>query len=205
MIDHAATHGMIDLAALYALGALSQNEARAFETHLTEGCDSCRAELESFSQSVTDLAFSAPDEEPPARVRAELLASLNKSASDNPEEEGNRKQVLSGQFVSVLASEGEWREVQKGIMSKRLHFDQATGLATSIFRMQPGTALPVHQHIGVEQFFVIEGDCTVAGQNLHTGDYHRAESGSIHQTTYTVDGTLLLVIAPERYEVLDAS
>src|SRR4030095_8495110 len=73
-----------------------------------------------------------------------------------------------------------------------------TGIATSLVRMSPGTALPVHQHIGVEHVYVIEGDCTVAGQRLTSGDYQRAETGSIHETTSTVGGTLLLLIAPER-------
>ncbi|MEK6323988.1 MAG: cupin domain-containing protein [Acidobacteriota bacterium] len=201
MTDRAAAHEMTDVAALYALGALSLHEARSFEQHLAEGCDACSAELESFAQTVRALAFSAPDEQPPARVRAELLTRLSKSASGQPTAV---KTGASKQFVSVLASDGEWREVQKGVLLKRIHLDQASGIATSLVRMQPGTALPIHQHIGVEQFFVIEGDCNVAGQKLNPGDYHRAEAGSIHETTYTVDGTLFLLIAPERYEVLDA-
>ena len=106
--------------------------------------------------------------------------------------------------MSILASEGRWLEMREGVLLKKLHVDQATGIATSLVRMLPGTALPVHQHIGVEQFFVIEGDCNVAGQRLTSGDYHRAEAGSIHESTYTVDGTFFLLIAPERYEVLDA-
>jgi anti-sigma factor ChrR (cupin superfamily) len=68
--------------------------------------------------------------------------------------------------------------------------------------MLPGTSLSVHKHIGIEQFFILEGDCNVAGQNLGPGDYHRAEKGSIHESTYTVNGTLFLLIAPQRYEVL---
>jgi anti-sigma factor ChrR (cupin superfamily) len=90
------------------------------------------------------------------------------------------------------------------VLLKNLHVDRATGIATSLVRMLPGASLPCHQHIGVEQVFVIEGDCSIAGQKLMPGDYHRAEAGSIHQSTYTVDGTLFLLIAPERYEVLDA-
>ena len=94
--------------------------------------------------------------------------------------------------------------MQEGVLLKKLYVDQASGIATSLVRMQPGTALPVHQHLGVEQFLVIEGDCNVAGKTLGPGDYHRAASGSIHETTYTVEGTLFLLVAPERYEVLDA-
>lgn len=201
MTDSAATHEMTDVAALYALGALSQHEARAFEQHIDEGCAECSAELESFAKTVRALAFSAPDEQPPARVRAELLARLGKSGSVQPE--AAMKNRDSNEVVSILASDGEWQE-QNGIQLKRLYMDKTTGIATSLVRMPPGSALPVHQHLGVEQFYVLEGDCTVAGQKLGAGDYHRAEAGTIHETTYTVDGTLLLLIAPERFEVLEA-
>ena len=201
MTDHVATQGMTDVAVLYALGALSQHEARSFEEHLADGCDLCRAELESFDLTVTALAFSAPEEQPPDRVRAALLARVGQSV---PEQTVGPAQTDIGPFVSILASENTWRELREGVLLKKLHVDPATGIATSLVRMMPGTALPVHQHIGVEQFFVIEGDCNVAGQRLTSGDYHRAEAGSTHESTYTVDGTLFLLIAPERYEVLDA-
>ena len=201
MTDSAATHEMTDVAALYALGALSQHEARAFEQHIDEGCAECSAELESFAKTVRALAFSAPDEQPPARVRAELLARLGKSGSVQPQ--AAMKNRDSNEVVSILASDGEWQE-QNGIQLKRLYMDKTTGIATSLVRMPPGSALPVHQHLGVEQFYVLEGDCTVAGQKLGAGDYHRAEAGTIHETTYTVEGTLLLLIAPERFEVLEA-
>ena len=200
MSDRPAPHEASDVAMLYALGALSQHEARSFENHLADGCETCRAELESFELTVGALGYTAPDETPPARVRAALLAKVANTespvASSHPEGRN--------EFVSILASEGKWRELLEGVFLKKLHVDPTSGIATSLVRMSPGTALPVHQHIGVEQFYVIEGDCNVAGQRLTSGDYHRAEAGSIHETTSTVGGTLLLLIAPERYEVLDA-
>ncbi|MEP6637477.1 MAG: cupin domain-containing protein [Acidobacteriota bacterium] len=202
MIGRASTDEMIDVAALYALGALSQHEARSFERHLDEGCADCGSELQTFAKTVAALAFSVADEQPPARLRALLLDRIGDSDSQQPKaakRAGNANNVLS-----ILASDGEWQELQNGVLLKQLYLDETTGIATSLVRMQPGTALPIHQHIGVEQFFVIEGDCNVAGQTLGAGDYHRAETGTIHETTYTVDGTLLLLIAPERYEVLDA-
>lgn len=197
-----ASHDMTDVAVLYALGALSQQEARSYEAHLDEGCDACKSELESFETTVRALAFSAPEEQPPAKTRAELLARV--TASDSGEAVESRQEGDARQFVSILASEGRWRQLTEGVLLKKLHVEPATGIATSLVRMMPGTALPVHRHIGVEQFFVIEGDCNVAGQRLTAGDYHRAEAGSIHESTCTVGGTLLLLIAPERYEVLDA-
>lgn len=202
MSDRVAAHEMTDVASLYALGALSQHEARSFEEHMSEGCEACTTELESFELTVRALPYSAPEEQPPARVREALLARVSGSVSEQ-----TRGSVQTGdpeQFVSILAANGKWRELREGVLLKKLYVDKATGIATSLVRMLPGTALPVHQHLGVEQFFVIEGDCHVAGQMLTSGDYHRAAAGSIHESTYTVDGTLLLLIAPERYEVLDA-
>jgi anti-sigma factor ChrR (cupin superfamily) len=201
MTDRAAAHGLTDVAVLYALGALSQHEARSFEGHLAEGCDECKAELESFEITVRALGFSAGDEEPPVRARAELLARVATSTSG--ESVASRRTDDVQKFVSIRSSEGRWRELMKGVSLKTLHVDPATGIATSLVRMMPGTALPVHRHIGAEQFLIIEGDCQVAGQRLTSGDYHRAEAGTVHEETSTVDGTLFLLIAPERYEVVD--
>jgi anti-sigma factor ChrR (cupin superfamily) len=202
MTDRVAEDQMKEMAALHALSALSQFEARTFEQHIAEGCDACGAELESFEQTVGALAFGAPAAEPSPTVRDELIARLR--APDSVRVGPASRPIAADQFVSILAFEGEWREIQEGVRLKKLYVDQTTGIATSLVRMLPGTALPAHKHLGAEQFFVIEGDCNVAGQKLGPGDYHRAEADSTHETTYTTGGTLFLLIAPERYAVLDA-
>jgi anti-sigma factor ChrR (cupin superfamily) len=202
MTDRPAAHDMTDVAILYALGSLSQTEARSFEKHLSDGCDACAFELESFENTVRALAFSAPVEEPPASARERLLERVATSGSDRTIQPGGSDDAV--QFVSIRASEGQWHELMEGVLVKRLHVDPVSGMATSLVKMLPGSALPIHQHQGVEQVFVIEGDCQVAGQQLTSGDYHRAEAGSTHESTSTVHGTLFLLIAPECYEVLDA-
>ena len=201
MTSHIGGHDMTDLAIFYALGTLSQQEARSFEEHLDEGCDQCRAELDSCELTVQALALEAGEAEPPDRVRTRLLAEVNNRGESQTV--ATSSALGARHFASILAADGEWVELMDGVMLKNLFVDKSTGLATSLVRMAPGTALPVHRHLGVEQFLVIEGDCYVAGQKLGPGDYHRAEAGSIHETTYTVDGTMFLLIAPERYEVLD--
>jgi quercetin dioxygenase-like cupin family protein len=195
MSDQNLAHQMTDFAAAYALGALTQHETRAFEEHLAEGCETCNAEVESFEQTANALGFAASGAEPPQNLRGELLMRLNGLG-------GSAAAKRSEDFISIRASEGEWREVQAGVMLKQLHVDHASGIATSLVRMLPGTSLPPHEHSRPEQFYVIEGDCNVRGQRLGPGDYHRAAAGSIHDSTYTVDGTLFLLVAPERYEAL---
>lgn len=196
-----APEEMIEMAASYSLGALSQEEARAFENHLAEGCQACIDELASFEATLTALAYAEEAEAPAMRIRDELIARMKGEALANDEtiaEAGTD----APDFVSIRGSEGEWRRVQKGVLVKLLYVDRASGMTTSLVKMQPGTSLPIHQHHGVEQFFILEGDCNVCGEVLGPGDYHRAAAGSIHETTYTVNGTMFLLVAPKEYEVL---
>jgi len=197
MSDHDLAHETTDVVALYALGALSQCEAHAFEEHLAEGCNFCEAELPGFERTVSAIGFSVSEVEPSAEIRDKLMMRIN-----NPEEPARLGH--SSEFTSILSAEGEWLQLQAGILVKQLYVDRVSGLATSLVKMLPGTALPAHAHAGVEQLFILEGDCSVRGQRLGPGDYHRAEAGSIHETTYTVEGTVFLLVAPEQYDVLNA-
>jgi quercetin dioxygenase-like cupin family protein len=104
--------------------------------------------------------------------------------------------------MSVRASDREWHEISEGIQIERLFVDPQSGLQTSLVKMAAGTRLPAHRHRGVEQFFILEGDCIVNGELLRPGDYHRAESGSVHEVTYTKFGTMFLLVAPESWDVV---
>jgi anti-sigma-K factor RskA len=65
-------------AALYALGALSQHEARAFEQQLQEGDRQCQTELASFERVVEALGYSATPVQPPAYLFDVLTARLQR-------------------------------------------------------------------------------------------------------------------------------
>ncbi len=187
---------MKETAALYALGSLSQNEARAFEEHLAEGCRACQEELDAFLETTALLAFDCVGEEPGPHVREELSSRTSKDRSDGGDDQGPEP------AYSILASEGEWMEWGEGIHFKPLFRDKASGLCTSLVRMQPGTALPPHRHTGTEQFYILEGDCHVDGRRLGPGDFHRAEMGSEHEHTYTVGGTRFLLVAPPSFHII---
>jgi len=207
-VKHAAlTDEVVERTALYALGELTQIEARAYEDHLADGCEVCQSELNEYQPMVATLAFAAADQEPPLAVRNRLLASiLDTQAAGEPEEIATKGLSLSDvpQFVSRHAAEDGWEDWDEGIFFKPLFIDETSGLMTSLVRMLPGTGLPRHQHLGVEQFLVIEGDCNVHGERLGPGDYHRAMGGSVHETTYTENGTTFLLIAPKEYRILES-
>lgn len=176
-------------AALYSLGALSEPEARDFEAHVRGGCAVCRNEVGAFQEVAGNLAYAAGNAEPSGRVRQTLEGSLTA-----------RRQAA---VFSIGAEQGEWKEVMSGVLVKRLFLDQTTGLGTSLVRMSPGSMLPAHRHRSVEQFYVLEGDCNVHGEVLGPGDFHVATTDTIHEATFTVNGTLFLLVAPEEYDILD--
>jgi predicted ChrR family anti-sigma factor len=198
----AAEEDESERAALYALGALNQHEARAFEEHLAEGCEGCEAIHREFQQTVGALAFSVPEEAPSPGVRAELLSLLSEERRDAPADT-RLPQSLPPQFMTIRAEEGDWRKLSNGILVKQLFADPQAKTVTSLFKMQPGTRVPMHHHHGVEQCYVIAGDFHADDKVLGPGDFHCAMAGSTHKPVYTVDGALLLIVATEGYEVLE--
>ena len=70
------TEQIRETASLYALGALSQSEARAFEDHLNRGCPVCASQLRRFESVVSGIGFAAPEVQPPAELREVLFSRL---------------------------------------------------------------------------------------------------------------------------------
>jgi anti-sigma factor ChrR (cupin superfamily) len=191
--------GMTERASLYALGALSQWEARAFEEHLAEGCERCAAELKGFEAVTHSLALATPEAEPPAHVRANLLSLVaEEKRAASPDTPGAPPLQM---FTTLRADEGSWYEAGKGISIKHLFTDTQSGMVTTLVKMKPGTRIPLHHHRGIEQCYVIEGDFHADNQELGPGDFHCAQAGSVHEPVYTVKGALVLIIAPQDYEV----
>ncbi|MBL8075169.1 MAG: cupin domain-containing protein [Nitrospira sp.] len=102
----------------------------------------------------------------------------------------------------VKASEGTWREIAHGVTAKLLAFDPVSRRTTTLLRFRPGTSYAPHRHAAVEELYVLEGGCSIAGREMAVGDYHRAEAGTVHHDTSTDEGCLLLVISSPQNEIL---
>lgn len=75
----------VDLAALYAAGAMSPEELADFERHLAKGCDLCAKEVNALNIVVSELhagmGCAGIDEvSPPSTIRRTLLARIDDSA-----------------------------------------------------------------------------------------------------------------------------
>ncbi len=52
----------------------------------------------------------------------------------------------------------EWQKTRfPGCEAKTLLFDRSTGLMTALMRFAPGAVLPNHEHVNIEQTYVLEG------------------------------------------------
>ena len=85
-----------------------------------------------------------------------------------------------------------------GCEVKPLYFDRDTGVFTALFRMQPGATLPDHEHVLVEQTYVLEGslvdkDGPDAGLEVGPGEFVWRPPGSRH-SAWAPKGGLFLAI-----------
>lgn len=72
-----------EMAAAYAVGALSVSELAAFEEHLA-GCDACQSLAAQFSVAASALPISVPQVEAPDLLRSRVLAAVRGEAARTP-------------------------------------------------------------------------------------------------------------------------
>ncbi|HEX3953777.1 MAG TPA: cupin domain-containing protein [Stellaceae bacterium] len=80
-----------------------------------------------------------------------------------------------------------------GIEMKVLVEDKDTGLLTALFRWQPGAELTLHEHVEVEQTFVIEGSLEDEEGEVTAGNYVWRPKGNRH-TARSPNGALVLSV-----------
>ena len=82
-----ATEEIRELTALYALGSLTQREARSFELHMNEGCSVCEAEFRKFKHAAAGIGFTAAEVAPPDYIR-DLLFGPHRARTSNRSNRG---------------------------------------------------------------------------------------------------------------------
>ena len=91
----------------------------------------------------------------------------------------------------------EWQATRfPGCEIKTLLFDAASGLVTVLTRFAPGAILPDHEHVRIEQTYVIEGrlvdkEGPDAGLAVGPGEFVWREPGSRHVAVAPEGGLML--------------
>lgn len=78
-----------------------------------------------------------------------------------------------------------------GVEMKVLLEDESSGLLTALFRWAPGAELPFHEHVEIEQSYVLEGRLVDEEGEARAGQYVWRPKGSRH-TARAPDGALVL-------------
>jgi anti-sigma factor ChrR (cupin superfamily) len=87
-----------------------------------------------------------------------------------------------------------------GIDIKVLMEDKETGLLTALTRFVPGAVLPDHEHVKIEQSYVIEGSLIDGEGEAKAGQYVWRPAGSRHDAR-APNGCLVLsfFLAPNKF------
>lgn len=89
-----------------------------------------------------------------------------------------------------------------GIDMKILLVDEDTGLMTALFRWAPGTVLPRHEHIEIEQTYVLEGSIVDDEGEATLGNYVWRPKGNRH-IARSPNGALVLSMFLKPNKFLD--
>lgn len=102
----------------------------------------------------------------------------------------NNLPPLASRFVETAAL--AWKPTPvAGIDMKILMQDKESGLLTALFCWEPGTRLPLHEHVEVEQSWIIEGSIKDEEGEVTAGNYVWRPSGNRHVAT-APNGALVL-------------
>jgi len=86
---------------------------------------------------------------------------------------------LASRYVNVDAL--PWKPTPTaGIDMKVLLDVPETGLLTALFRWQPGTELPLHEHVEIEQTYVLGGSIVDDEGEVREGNYVWRPKGNRH-------------------------
>lgn len=78
-----------------------------------------------------------------------------------------------------------------GVEMKVLLEEPETGLLTALFRWQPGSQLDLHEHVEIEQTFVLEGSIVDEEGEVRAGNYVWRPKGNRH-VARSPNGALVL-------------
>ena len=99
----------------------------------------------------------------------------------------------------VRAKDLPWQDARfPGCQTKTLMFDPKSGLATVLFKMEPGAELPDHEHVLIEQTYILEGSLMDkegpdAGIEVKAGEFVWRPAGSRHSAWSPKGGTFLAI------------
>lgn len=107
---------------------------------------------------------------------------------------------LASRFVDVASIPWQMSRFE-GIETKTLLVEKSSGLLTMLMRMAPGAKLPDHEHVEIEQSWIIEGSLDCGEGSCTAGNFVWRPAGSRHDAWAGPKGVVLLGVfrMPNRF------
>ena len=99
---------------------------------------------------------------------------------------------MASRFVDVPAMSWEKSAIYPGIETKTLLVEPSTGLLTMLMRLTPGARIPDHEHVLIEQTYVLEGSLDCGEGSCKPGEFVWRPAGSRHEAWGGPQGALVL-------------
>ena len=113
---------------------------------------------------------------------------------------------LASRFVDAVAM--PWQKTAyPGIETKTLLVEPESGLMTMLLRMAPGAKLPDHEHVRIEQTYVMEGSLVCGEGECKAGEFVWRPAGSRHDAWGGPAGGVMLAmfLIPNKFFQADGS
>ena len=182
-----------ELASLYALDALPNDERAAFES-LLRGSEELRQLVHSLQRTADAMGLATPQVAPEAAVRERILDQIRSIVPQKSKTEFASRPGF--QFHGANEPEG-WKELPlRGAWVKLLSLDRQRGYAVLLGKLEPGVRYPPHTHYGSEDLYILTGHLHLGDRTLGPGDFHHSDPGTSHGVNYSVVGCTLMAVLP---------
>lgn len=173
-----------ELAPLYVLDMLSEEECRWIEQQLLE-CPDLLEELAAYQSAVRAIPYSVPAASMAPDLKHRLFARLELATPD-----ATLPVPLSApnaSYVAIREQDLNWQPFVPGVTVAIVHIDEVKRERVGFLRAEPGVHYPFHRHAAVEEIFMLKGDLVIGDQVYGAGDYIRSAPNSTH-APYTNSG-----------------
>ena len=185
----------------YATGALSRPLEILVETHLAmneESSQSMRMLMQLGGILLEDCEPVSLSEEALEKVMSQLGHHYTDTNGVGAKIH-SRSEWLPHPIANYVPSadcKRTWRRAGIGIMEADIDFGDTGGQA-KIYRISPGTAVPIHTHTGAEVTLVLSGGFTDETGSYGPGDISIQEAGGEHQPVADDDGECIVYAVNE--------
>jgi ChrR Cupin-like domain len=189
-----------ELAPLYALDLLDLEERLWVEAQVVD-CPDLAEELASYQTAVGLMPYAAPTMPMAADLKDRLFDRLGldpvESSADSPPVIPSTPDMFA-----IRSGDFQWQPHRtEGVEVAVLFQDDVNRMRSLVVKVVAGVTYPIHQHQGIEEIYMLEGELSLYGEIYLAGDYIRSHPNSIHAPS-TSTGCMFLIRAclDDKYE-----